>query len=55
MASCAGFTANSTINAAEFLDRYLDALVEELVAPHTSVCMHMLDPASSPMAEEFEE
>jgi hypothetical protein len=37
------------------LDPYLEALVEELVALHTSNSTRKIDPASSPKAEELEE
>jgi hypothetical protein len=34
-----------TAECSRILDRYLDALVEELVAQHTIIGVHMPDPA----------
>ncbi|KAI0267938.1 hypothetical protein BGY98DRAFT_938410 [Russula aff. rugulosa BPL654] len=51
----AGLLYDQQQGAAEFLDCYLDTLVEVPVAPSTSVGTHMPDLASGPKAEELEE
>ena len=48
-------TLRPTARCGRILRLYLDTLVEVLVAPSTSVGMHMPDLASSPKAEELEE
>jgi hypothetical protein len=54
---CAGllYIVRPTAGCGRILNPYLEALVEELVALHTSISTRKPDPASSPKAEEHEE
>ena len=48
-------TTRLPLNVCHCLILNLRHLAPLLIAPHTSVCMYMLDPASSPKAEELGE